>query len=130
MPSAKDNQKSEKKSKTRKKAAADKVRRDKSSSATQIAPTDKFAISGVDKLHTDLVNAAATLASTHGELAEFTNLGDVMRQRVKSCNLPAIQYRKMPDGSWLECYLQSDCSYAGCTPVAAPPVPQSAGAKD
>lgn len=130
MPSVKD--KPAKKSKLRKpkKTGADKVKRTKSSRAVQIGATDKVAIPGVENLHTDLVNAAATIASTHGEFAEFTNLGDIMAERVKSCNLPAIKYRKMPDGSWLECYLQSDCSYAGCKPVAAPPVPQSAGARD
>jgi hypothetical protein len=35
----------------------------------------------------------------------------------EQCGKPPYEYRKQPDGSWLRCRLQSDCTYAGCIPV-------------
>src|SRR6476620_2542106 len=46
-----------------------------------------------------------------------------MTARVNSCNKPPIKFIKQPDGSGLECFLKSDCTYGDCVPVAASEVP-------
>jgi hypothetical protein len=47
-----------------------------------------------------------------------------MIARGTMCNKPLILWRKESDGSWMECYLQSDCTYGGCVPVDPSQVPQ------
>jgi hypothetical protein len=46
-----------------------------------------------------------------------------MAARVDNCNKPPIKFIKQPDGSFLECFLKSDCTYGDCVPVAADQVP-------
>lgn len=46
-----------------------------------------------------------------------------MVSRIGQCNKPPIQWHRMPDGSWLECFLMSDCTYGNCVPVDASQVP-------
>jgi hypothetical protein len=46
-----------------------------------------------------------------------------MMSRMSKCNKPPVKYIRMSDGSWLECFLMSDCTYANCEPVRASQVP-------
>ncbi len=46
-----------------------------------------------------------------------------MLARTGDCNKPPIQWLKQADGSWLECYLRSDCTYGNCHEVSASDVP-------
>jgi hypothetical protein len=46
-----------------------------------------------------------------------------MIARGARCNKPLILWRKEPDGSWMECYLQADCTYGGCVRVDPSQVP-------
>ena len=43
--------------------------------------------------------------------------------RVGSCNKPPILWRKQGDGSWLECFLNPDCTYGNCHAVDESDVP-------
>jgi hypothetical protein len=46
-----------------------------------------------------------------------------MIARAGGCNKPPIQWLQQADGSWMECFLRSDCTYGNCNPVDASDVP-------
>jgi hypothetical protein len=46
-----------------------------------------------------------------------------MLSRISGCNKPPIIWRKLGDGSWLECFLMSDCTYGNCHAVDPSDVP-------
>jgi hypothetical protein len=46
-----------------------------------------------------------------------------MIARVTGCNKPPILWRKQADGSWLECFLNPDCTYGNCRAVDESEVP-------
>jgi hypothetical protein len=46
-----------------------------------------------------------------------------MIARVAGCNKPPILWRKQGDGSWLECFLNPDCTYGNCRAVDENEVP-------
>jgi hypothetical protein len=46
-----------------------------------------------------------------------------MNARVNGCNKPPILWRQQGDGSWLECFLKSDCTYGNCVAVDPSEVP-------
>ncbi|MDX0949472.1 hypothetical protein GOD93_28100 [Sinorhizobium medicae] len=94
-----------------------------STSVAQSALALETLVAKATELHAKISMAADEIASAHAEFSELMDTSDVMSARSAHCNKPAVIYRKMPDGSWLECYLQSDCSYAGCRPIAAELVP-------
>ncbi|GAA3102994.1 hypothetical protein GCM10010520_55140 [Rhizobium viscosum] len=73
--------------------------------------------SDATELYTKLSNAAEALVNSNAVILETEDSDDTMVGRVARCGKPAVQIRVMPDGSRLECYLQSDCTYAGCVPV-------------
>lgn len=67
---------------------------------------------------------AAKKASPHHRLAAHPAT-IAMVARVSSCNKPPVIFRKQPNGSWMECFLKSDCTYGNCETVPASDVPAS-----
>ncbi|MBY5536597.1 hypothetical protein HFO42_25930 [Rhizobium leguminosarum] len=98
--------------------------RKKTSNAIPGALGEKLALQATE-LHTKIITVADEIASVHADVVEFMDTTDVMARRSAGCNQPAVKYRRMPDGSWLECYLQSDCTYGGCKPISADQVPNA-----
>lgn len=47
-----------------------------------------------------------------------------MIARVSGCNKPPILWQK-EGGSWMECFLKSDCTYGNCQEVDPSQVPDS-----
>jgi len=46
-----------------------------------------------------------------------------MVARINGCGKPPILWERLADGSYLECFLKSDCTYGNCVPVEASQVP-------
>lgn len=48
---------------------------------------------------------------------------NAIAKRAAHCNKAPIKWLKQADGSWLECFLRSDCTYGNCHEVSASKVP-------
>lgn len=46
-----------------------------------------------------------------------------MVARINGCGKAPIQWERLADGTYLECFLKSDCTYGNCVPVDASQVP-------
>jgi hypothetical protein len=103
-----------------KKAARGQKRAAASTGNSGVETLDSFI--GAPRSETKL-SAAAVAISDQGASVLLHPATSAMIARGAKCNKPLILWRRQADGSYLECFLQADCTYSGCIPVSADQVP-------